>query len=117
MQVKVVTDEHISVRIIKSLRESGLDVFSVFESARGISDSKILNICVKQASVLITSDKNFAAWAVASRPQNFGLILLRFERKDLNKIIDVLKSLFKKPDSLIGTYCVISPNKIRQKVI
>lgn len=117
MQVKIIADENVSFRIIQALRSINLDVFSVFESNRGIPDFSILEICKKQPSILITSDKNFASWAAASHLSNFGLILLRFDRKDIDQIISVVKSLLLEPENLLGKYNVISPVKIRQREI
>ncbi len=117
MQVKIVADENISISIIHSLRDIGLNVMSIFDSHRGITDAEILQFCTTQPSILLTSDKNFAAWAAASRPPETGIVLLRFERGDIDNMIESLKIVFQNTDSLLGVYTVIAPTKIRQRII
>lgn len=117
MPVEFITDEHIPGRIGKSLIEAGCSVRSIFHSHRGLSDPEILELCKRAPSVLITADKDFAAWAAAGKPNNVGIILLRYERAELPAIEQGLVTLCRSPDSLIGCYTVLSPTKTRRRTI
>lgn len=117
LPAKIVADEHIPFRVLQSLRGKGLDVLSIFENHRGISDREIFAICTRQPSVLLTSDKSFAAWIVAARPPRVGVILLRYDRSELQQIIEAVLALLSKPEQMLGIYSVISATKTRQRRI
>lgn len=117
MPVRVVADEHIPHRLLLALRAANLDVLSIFEKHRGLTDPEIFALCAKSPSILLTADKAFAAWAVAAHVSQIGVILLRYQRTELDQIAGHLVSLLNTPETLLGTYTVISASKTRHRKI
>ena len=52
-------DESVDFRIVKGLRRSNYEVFSIMEDSPGIDDNGVLEYADKKNTVLITEDKDF----------------------------------------------------------
>ncbi len=57
--MKFIVDECTGPSVANFLIEQGHDVFSVYDSARGIPDKSVLEIANLEDRVLITNDKDF----------------------------------------------------------
>lgn len=55
----IIADENIDYKIIESLRENGIEAFSVFEELRGIKDLEIIELWQRTGFVILTEDKDF----------------------------------------------------------
>ncbi|MCW7475406.1 toxin-antitoxin system, toxin component [Leptospira levettii] len=114
MQVKILADENIDFRLIKLLRQEGHNVFSVLEEHHGITDLEVINLAMKLDSILLTLDKDFGEWVFAHKEYSKGIILLRYNSKELFAIFQSLNLILKERFSdLIGKFVVLSKNKLR----
>jgi predicted nuclease of predicted toxin-antitoxin system len=59
--MRFLVDENAGPSIARWLQEQGHDVFSVFDSARGLPDDDIIHMAFADNRILITSDKDFGA--------------------------------------------------------
>ncbi|MDQ1340500.1 MAG: hypothetical protein QG567_1657 [Campylobacterota bacterium] len=66
MQAKIiVADENINFKIIKKLRESGFDVYSIMEECGGINDEDVIDVAKEKRAILLTEDSDFGEWVFA----------------------------------------------------
>ncbi|OQA20076.1 MAG: hypothetical protein BWY64_00440 [bacterium ADurb.Bin363] len=111
---KILADENIDYLIIKRLKQAGFDVISIAEEYRSISDKEILEISLQFNAVLLTEDSDFGEWIFSHRKKAVSVIFLRYNKTDINSIIDTLISVLKKYEaSLINKFIVITTKKIR----
>lgn len=118
MQFKIIADENIDHKIIQNLIDKNYHVISVFESLRGISDKEILEIAEKKQAIILTEDKDFGEWVYSHHIKVTGIILLRYQFWDSDKIITALCAILEKYSfKLYAKFTVISKNKIRIRSI
>lgn len=118
MPLKIIADENIHILIIKSLRESGFDVYSISEKAGGISDKTVIEIAENESSIILTEDSDFGEWVFAHKEKIKGVIYLRYKSSELSAIITaLLKTLKEHETSLFNKFTVITPKKIRIRSI
>lgn len=58
----ILADENIDHSLI---RESGIDVYSVYEEQRGITDKDIIEFSRNPPRIILTEDKDFGEWVFA----------------------------------------------------
>ena len=110
----ILADENIDDRIITSIRNEGIAVYSVKESSRGISDESVINLAQNPARIILTEDKDFGEWVFAHQRTDISVILLRYHYQDTFLIIDILLQVLKnKNEELFGKYTTITADKIR----
>lgn len=61
-----IADENIPIQIIDALQNSNIEIFSIFEQARGISDVEIINLAQCPPRIILTEHKD-------SVPRSFRL--------------------------------------------
>ncbi|MHB1662170.1 MAG: DUF5615 family PIN-like protein [bacterium] len=114
MPLKITADENIHFLIIKTLRESGFDVYSITEKASGVSDKTVIEIAGNENSIILTEDSDFGEWVFAHKERINGVIYLRYKSSELPAIITALVKTLKEHDvSLFNKFTVITPKKIR----
>lgn len=92
-----IADENIAPRVIKFLRDSGLDVLSVTEEKLyGCDDEKILKLAIKLKRIVITHDKDFGALIHQPNRRHSGIVLLRFKNQSPQNVIYYLSNFLKK---------------------
>lgn len=69
----LVVDENVDFRIVRILRNSGFEVFSVVESCPGSSDREALDFARKRKALLVTEDHDFGEWVFAHHEPSFGV--------------------------------------------
>ncbi len=110
----ILADENIEHYIISELRKAGIEVYSIYEQNRGITDKQIVEISRNPPRIILTEDKDFADIVFAYQTKNISVILLRYsiiERNETTKIlIDILKNSL---PLLIDKFTTITPKKIR----
>jgi predicted nuclease of predicted toxin-antitoxin system len=57
--MRFIVDECTGTSVAKWLNEAGYEVYSVFEEARGLTDSQILQKAFLEDFIIITNDKDF----------------------------------------------------------
>ena len=110
----ILADENISFSIISALRSKGYKVITVIENYTGYKDFEILKLADENRAVIITEDRDFGEWIFAHRIKSSGIIFLRCEYKDREKIIEMLIAVLDKYSfDLYDKFTVITPDKIR----
>ena len=112
--MRFLVDECTGVRVARWLREEGYEVFSVYESARGISDRKIIEKAFIENWILITSDKDFGEKVYREKRPHRGIILMRLQNERSANKIYVLQSLFSMYlQKIPNSFVVVTENKVR----
>ena len=118
MQFKLIADANIDSSLISSLREHDIQVISVHEDHRGVSEQNVLSLSVKNDALLLTEDKDFGEWIFAHGAENSGVIFIRYHqsnRKEMNETL--VKVIMDERESLYNKFTTISPGKIRMRDI
>ena len=112
--MQIVADESVDYGIILELRKNGYEILAIEDSNKGSNDVTVLEISLKQNSVLLTEDKDFDELVYRLNKAHIGIILLRLSGLDSeskNKI--VLKSLNDNFLKMKNSFSVISANQTR----
>lgn len=114
----ILADENIEQRIIVKLREAGVEVFSVYDKARGISDEEVIKLSLNPQRIILTEDKDFGEWVFAHHVNTISVILLRYEWKDTLLIADKLVQLIRKNENdLFGKFTTLTTTKVRTRPV
>lgn len=112
--MKFLVDECTGPAVARSLREQGYDVYSVFDSARGMSDADILHKAVEEVRILITNDKDFGESVFRDHRAHCGLILLRLDDETSTIKIAVINRLLETYGPQIqGRFVVVTEERVR----
>jgi predicted nuclease of predicted toxin-antitoxin system len=74
--MRFLVDENAGPSIARWLREKGHDVFSIYDSARGLPDDDVIRLAFTENRILITSDKDFGTKVYRERRPHHGVVLL-----------------------------------------
>jgi len=114
----ILADENIDFKIIKALRNSGIETDSVSENYSGIKDEEVIELAKSLKKIILTEDKDFGEWVFAHKVENLGVIFLRYNYSETDLIIDILlKLLTDKQKELFGKYTTITIHKIRIRTV
>jgi len=91
--MKFLADENIPLKVVKRLREDGLDITSIAEIQIGMNDEDIAKLSEKEKAILITFDKDFGEIIFRKSIKPYGLILLRIPPRSVDYIYNFLKWL------------------------
>lgn len=113
--IKILSDENISPKVVLFLRNSGLDVLDVKEVGwHGETDSELLQKALETKRFILTHDSDFGTLAVNRGHPCFGIIYLRTKDLRSNNIIDVCKKLLNvNPDLSEGSILVVDERRLR----
>lgn len=118
MPLKLLADENIDFRLIQHLRQFGYTVISVAEEMPGIKDSDVLAHASQLEALLITEDSDFGEWVFAHHHTQTGVLYLRYQANELEKMKQALVSVLEKHGSnLMSKFVVITIKKIRIREI
>lgn len=118
MPLKILADENIDFRMVRDLREKGFEVISVLKDYPGIQDKEVLELAKRHDALLLTEDSDFGEWVFAHKERNVSVIFLRYRPLELKNISDsLIKVLNEHGVSLYGKFTVITPKKIRSRII
>lgn len=110
----IIADENIDRLIIQAIKETGIEVYSVFELQRGIRDEDIIKLSQKPRRIILTEDKDFGEWVYAHQHKDISVILLRYDFKDTEQMAVILKRLLlDKGDILFGKFTTVTLSKVR----
>lgn len=114
----ILADENIDHSIIKAIRSIEIDVYSVYESNRGLSDFEIIEFSRNPPQIILTEDKDFGEWVFSHHIIDVSVIFLRYNFSETIEITNQLLNILKRPKSeFLGKFITISPQKIRKRVI
>jgi predicted nuclease of predicted toxin-antitoxin system len=114
----ILADENIDHSLIATIRELGIEVYSIYEQQRGTLDDSIIELSRNPPSIILTEDKDFGEWVFAHNIKDVSVILLRYHFQDTEQIREILvKILSESFDNLVGKFTTITTNKIRIRVL
>ncbi len=113
--IKILTDENISPKVVKFLRNFGLDVLDVKEQHwYGKEDEALLNIAYREQRFVLTHDSDFGTLAVNEGKPYYGILYLRLKNLKPTNVIRLCERVFHKDlDVSPGTILVIEETRIR----
>lgn len=114
-EIRILTDENISPKVVTFLRERGIDVIDTKEQNwRGKEDEEILEIAYKGKRFVLTHDSDFGTLAINEGKRNYGIIYLRLRNVNPRNVIKVYEHLLGLDTSIShGTILVIEETRIR----
>jgi predicted nuclease of predicted toxin-antitoxin system len=112
--MRFLVDESTGPAVARWLREQGYEVFSVYDEARGMSDSDIIQKAFIDKWVLITNDKDFGEFVYRQQSPHQGIILLRLKDERSACKIEVLQKLLQAHAQRIeNNYLVVTETRVR----
>lgn len=112
--MRFLVDESTGPKVAQWLETQGHEVFSVYDSARGISDDEIIQKAFTENWILITNDKDFGDQIFRDHKSHHGVILLRLDDERAKIKIEVLEKLLNSyADRLPDQFVVATEEKVR----
>ena len=112
--MKFLADENIPLKVVKRLREDGLDITSIAEIQIGMNDEDIAKLSEKEKEILIPFDKDSGEIIFRKSIKPYGLILLRIPPRSVDYIYNFLKWLLTESKiEFEGKLVVVREDKIR----
>jgi predicted nuclease of predicted toxin-antitoxin system len=114
-QLRILTDENISPRVVSFLRQQGLDVVDVKENGwEGKEDKFLLEQAYLDKRFILTHDSDFGTLAIYQAQKYYGIIYLRLKNVQFNNIIRICEKLLQLEQELsIGCLIVVKESRIR----
>lgn len=91
--MKFIADENIPIKVIEKLRRKNVEIKSIIEIEKGITDEEIVKISMREKAIIITFDKDFGRISFTESEKPFGVIVLRILPKSVDYIYHYLKWL------------------------
>ncbi len=114
----ILADENIPFNIIQALRQRGIDVYSIYENDRGITDEAIIKISKNPPRLILTEDKDFGEWVFAHGIKSISVIFLRYLYSEEAEITEILGDLMeKKGGELFGMFITVTTDKVRYRTV
>ena len=101
--MRFLVDENGGLVVQNWLRSQGYEVFSVYESARGIDDDEVIQKAFDENWILISSDKDFGDKVFREQRPHRGVILLRLDNQSSTNKIGLLQRLLAEYSHLLFT--------------
>jgi predicted nuclease of predicted toxin-antitoxin system len=112
--MRFLVDECTGPAVAGWLREQGYEVFSVFDSARGLDDIAIVQKAFSENWILITNDKDFGEKVYREKHPHHGVILLRLEdERAIAKIYVLGQLLVNHAERLPDQFVVVTEDTVR----
>jgi predicted nuclease of predicted toxin-antitoxin system len=115
--IQILTDENISPKVVKSLRDQGLDVLDIKEEGwYGKEDKDILDIAFREKRFILSHDSDFGTLAINEEKRFFGILYLRLNDLKPENVARVCIKLFGQDlDIFPGAIVVIEETRIRMR--
>ena len=112
--MRFLVDESTGPLVARWLRDTGHDVFSVYEQARGIKDEEIIHQAFRENRILVTNDKDFGEKVYREQYPHRGIVLLRLgDERAIVKIETLGRLLANHSDQLADNYVVVTETRVR----
>ncbi len=111
--MRFLADENVPYGVVKRLRKDGVDIISVYDFRRGITDLEVAELANSEGRILITFDKDFGTILFVEGLALPGLILLRFPPKNVEYIYKNLKAVLSKGIDFQGKIVSVHEDRIR----
>lgn len=118
-QIKLLTDENISPKVVAFLRNAGNDVLDVKEEQwHGRPDEELLQVAYDENRFVLTHDADFGALAIYQGNSCYGILYLRLNNVRPATIIQILAGLIQKEVEVTPfTIWVIEEKRVRIRQI
>ena len=112
--VNMLTDENISPKVVRFLREHGVNVLDTKEQGwHGKHDEDLLNIAYQQQRFILTHDSDFGTLAINQEYPCYGILYLRLKNLKPQNVISVYQQVLSMDvDVFPGTILVIEEKRI-----
>ena len=107
MDFKLIVDENIPNSVVKRLKQSNIDIYSIREEIKGINDEKIIRISRENQKPIITMDKDFGYLTFHQKKHPFCVILFRIHPQSPDVIYQSILNIL----NLIKTQKIDIKNK------
>lgn len=77
MEFKLIADENMPKSVIKRLRQSNIDIYSIREEDKGVNDEEIIRLSRENQKSIITMDKDFGYLTFHQKQHPYCVILFR----------------------------------------
>ena len=112
--MRFLVDECAGPAVAAWLQTQEHEVFSVYDSARGMDDNDIVQKALEENWILITNDKDFGDQIYREHKSHHGVILLRLDDERAQNKIDVLSQLLNSyADRLPDQFVVVTEERVR----
>jgi predicted nuclease of predicted toxin-antitoxin system len=112
--MRFLVDECTGPAVAAWLLKQGYEVFSVFDSARGMDDDTKVQKAYSENWILITNDKDFGEKVYREQRSHHGVILLRLDDERASVKISVLGQLLANhAERLPDQFVVVTENNVR----
>ena len=112
--MRFLVDESTGPTVAEWLSGQGHEVFSVYESARGLDDDAIVQKAHLENWILITNDKDFGEKVYREHKPHHGILLLRLNDERAKIKIEVLdRVLTNYADRLAEQFVVVTEKSVR----
>jgi predicted nuclease of predicted toxin-antitoxin system len=112
--MRFLVDECAGPAVATWLQTQEHEVFSVYDSARGMDDNDIVRKALEENWILITNDKDFGDQIYREHKSHHGVILLRLDDERAQNKIDVLSQLLNSyADRLPDQFVVVTEERVR----
>ncbi|CAH2031767.1 DUF5615 family PIN-like protein [Trichlorobacter ammonificans] len=114
-QIKLLTDENISSKVVSFFRAHGFDVHDVKESGlQGATDQQLLALAYEHQRFVVTHDSDFGTLVINNAHPCYGIIYLRLHQLSAANVISALSVLCTmNPDFQPGSLVVLDEHRIR----
>lgn len=107
-------DETTGPAVAHWLADEGHEIFSVYESARGLEDEAIVQKAFVENWILLTNDKDFGEQVYHSHKPHHGVVLMRLNDERANSKSQVLDRLLSSyADRLQDQFVVVTERTVR----
>jgi predicted nuclease of predicted toxin-antitoxin system len=112
--MRFLVDECTGPAVAIWLQEQGHQVFSIFDSIRGLDDDSVIHKAFSENWILVTNDKDFGEKIYRENHPHHGVILLRLDDERAKMKITVLKQLLTNhAERLPNQFVVATENNVR----
>lgn len=112
--MRFLADESCDFAVVRALRATGHEVVAVAEVSPRAEDEFVIDLAIRERSLLLTEDKDFGQLVYANKRATGGVLFLRFParaRSDLPRaVVDLVRRRGKR---LIGSFVVVQPGRVR----
>lgn len=117
--IKILTDENISPKVVTFLRNTGINVRDVKEEQwYGRSDEELLQVAYQEDRFVLTHDADFGALAIHQGKPCYGILYLRLNNMQPAMIVQVLAGFMQKDVEIAPhTILVIEEKRVRLRRI
>ena len=113
--IKILTDENISPKVVAFLRQYGIDILDTKEQHwYGKNDEDLMSTAYQDKRFVLTHDSDFGTLAINERKPCYGILYLRLSNLNPRNVIRACENVFRKDvDVFPGTILVIEETRIR----